>query len=100
MVKNVKIWCGAIIAIMLFWIAARPSTTYAAPVPKSPKPGQTVSVKLSTDRTMIFCWIPAGTAQLGATAKEIETISPGKEKPKWLLEEAMEKRGKFETKGF
>jgi formylglycine-generating enzyme required for sulfatase activity len=75
----------------------------AAPAAPPPNPGETREIAIAPGVMMTFCWIPAGTAQLGSPKSErsavLAFLKETKE-PDWLREEAAEKRGKFTTPGF
>ena len=67
------------------------------------KPGEERSFEIADGVKMVFCWIPAGEAQLGSPKSEradvLKAIKEDKE-PTWLASEAEDVRGKFKTKGF
>ena len=76
-----------------------------------PKAGEERSFEIADGVKMVFCWVPAGEAQLGSPKAERDAVweqvvalklgDASEKSVRELLEsEAMEKRGKFRTKGF
>ncbi|MBA4192366.1 MAG: hypothetical protein C0467_30725 [Planctomycetaceae bacterium] len=66
----------------------------------APKAGDEVQFPIPGGLKMTFCWIPAGTAQLGSPKAERDAAMRAGAKPEWVAEEGEEKRGRFTTKGF
>ncbi|MBM3982267.1 MAG: hypothetical protein FJ304_18770, partial [Planctomycetes bacterium] len=80
-----------------------PAKPQAAPAPKSParKGGDIIEFPIGRRLTMPFCWIPAGTAQLGSPlAEQNAMIEAVGSRPDWLAAESEARRGEFTTKGF
>ena len=68
-----------------------------------PKAGEERSFEIADGVKMVFCYIPAGEAQLGSPKAEREAVLKAikqKEEPDWLADESEGVRGKFKTKGF
>jgi sulfatase modifying factor 1 len=62
-----------------------------------------VAYEIAPGVKMVFCYIPAGEAQLGSPVEEQDYIMNtfyGGERPNWLDAETESKRGKFKTPGF
>jgi formylglycine-generating enzyme required for sulfatase activity len=77
--------------------------TAAADNAKEPKPGAMVELAIAPGKTMVFCWVPAGEAQLGSPAAEREEalkyVKADAERLR-LATETEELRGKYKTTGF
>ncbi len=91
----------------LWWMNSEKKDRTEPPNPllisSEPKPGEERSVEIADGVKMVFCWIPAGTAQLGSPRAERDEVLKqlkAKEEPEWLTSEAEGKRGKYTTKGF
>jgi formylglycine-generating enzyme required for sulfatase activity len=69
---------------------------------KTPRPGEERSLEIAEGVKMVFCWVPAGTAQLGSPKAERDQVLRGFPEggATWLAAEAEEVRGKYTTKGF
>jgi formylglycine-generating enzyme required for sulfatase activity len=68
-----------------------------------PKAGEERAVEIANGVKVVFCYIPAGEAQLGSPKAERDAVRKAinkEEEPEWLSLEAEDNRGKFQTKGF
>jgi formylglycine-generating enzyme required for sulfatase activity/Tol biopolymer transport system component len=68
-----------------------------------PKPGQEVGIEVAAGVRMIFCWVPPGKAQLGASRAEqaaLARIMPGGQRQGWQDAESEQFRPTYTSAGF
>jgi formylglycine-generating enzyme required for sulfatase activity/Tol biopolymer transport system component len=71
--------------------------------PTPPRPGQEVSWEIAPGVKMVFCWVPAGRAQLGAPTGEhvaLTRIMPGGKRQVWMDAESASHRPNYTSAGF
>lgn len=86
-----------------FLIALLLTTSTSIAQSKDRQPGETAEIEIAPNVKMVFCWIPAGEAQLGSPLAEreecLKVAKAGAELLR-LKTEPEEVRGKFKTAGF
>ena len=100
---------SALIGLAVIGCEKKPEVPAVNLAADEPTAGEERSFEIAAEVKMVFCWIPAGEAQLGSpkaerdavlkTLIDAKVVTDGKE-PDWLSSEAEVVRGKIRTKGF
>jgi sulfatase modifying factor 1 len=72
-------------------------------VSSTPQAGEEREFEIAAGVKMVFCWIPAGEAQLGSPKAERDALLKQyglTKEPDWLASESESRRPKFKTSGF